>query len=272
MAAVIIPPVLGVLTVSSFVGNIGTFTGYIPEPVIDRAPASVLIYISGATGRSTLAAEIDGTELARVQIADDGTGSITVPITSDNGGAGSHAIQLIQYVGGAGGSVSVFVNYEVTRGPALMPVPLPSDQPVVTVPGRGSKWVFQDVAPGGLGSYVLPVSPATHTPPQHEHAFTSRHAKAKTGQFHIFQAAGVVKEWTFSGYAPTEEMVEKLWAYRELNRRIYIVDHHGRAWKVAITNLDVKPRLRHWWNDDPTDWGSDWEMTVTVLDQDPVTI
>ncbi len=80
------------------------------------------------------------------------------------------------------------------------------------------------------------------------------------------------KEWEFGGYCPTEEMAEKLLQFRQLNRRIYIVDHHARAWKVAITHLDITPRLRHVYNGEVSDWGSDFRMTVVVLDQEPTLV
>ena len=231
MTAIQISPILGAHEIS----GAGSFFGFITEPLVQRAPASVTVFISGAVGNSQVAAEVGGAEVARTQIALDGSGTIIVPILAANGSVGTHTIVLKQYVDTSTSSISV--QYQVLQAPALLPVPLGNDLLPVDFPERGSKWVIQDASPNG--------------------------------QFHVFQGAPPPKEWTFSGYADSEEMVEKLWAFRELNRRVYVIDHHGRAWKVAITNFDAKPRLRHFYNGDVSDWGSDWDMTVTVLDPDP---
>ena len=152
------------------------------------------------------------------------------------------------------------------------------DAQAVEIPGAvisGHRhWVLQDMlaaSEGGIGSYILPMNPREMTSPHLEHAFTSRHTTAKDGQFHVFQAGKMPKEWSFSGYSPTQEMAEKLLQYRRLNRRLYIIDHRNRAWKCIITNVEIKPRLRHIFNGEVSDWGSDYTVTATVLDQDWVT-
>lgn len=265
MTIIQIAPLLG----EHLIGGAGSFFGFITEPAIQRAPADVTVFISGATGNSQVAAEVGGDEVARVQVQGDGSATLIVPIVAANGSVGTHTVVLKQYVDTSMSSITV--QYEVLQPPALLPVPLGNDILPVDFPERGSKWVIQDAytGPGGLGSYVLPVGPSSMTAPHYEHSFNSRQVKSPNGQFHIFQGAPPPKEWSFSGYADSEEMVETLWAFRELNRRVYVIDHHGRAWKVAITNFDAKPRLRHFYNGDVSDWGSDWEMTVTVLDPDP---
>lgn len=168
--------------------------------------------------------------------------------------------------------------FTLAMDPALYPGTAGADAQAIEVPGAVSHdtrhWVFQDLlaeVEGGIGSFILPINPSEMSSPHQEYGMSGRHTTAVTGQFHIFQTGAIPKEWTFAGYCPNQETQEAMEAYRNLNRRFYIIDHHNRAWKVVITNMEFVPRLRHNFNGVETDWGSDYTVTATILDQDWVT-
>jgi hypothetical protein len=247
----------------------------IAEPsTIESVPATIRLTILGGLPTQLVTVAFEDQILAQGTTDSDGNlYQLPVIISGDVGVVGTQTLVVTQNGVGAVAAGEIAITIADDAAPTLPPVSVPDapPTPVVQPPAvTVRKWVFQDPSPGGLGSYVLPVNPSQMTSPHHEHAMTSRHTTSRSGRFHIFQAAMLPKEWQFGGYCPTQEMVEKLWQFRDVNRRIYIIDHHGRAWKVAITHLEVTPRLRHWYNNEMSDWGSDWSMTVTVLDQDPV--
>lgn len=270
------------VTVPASVGTLsvtlgGTLFATLDTEVVNQAPATLTVTVTGAMASSAISVEISGNVVATAQASSDGIAQVPVPITASLGGAVGINNLLVRQTVGANDFETAVLTYSVTVAPALLPSPQAADVSPVPVPEAeipsGRSWVFQDLAPGGLGSYVLPISPASMSSPHYEHEFTSKSTASKSARkFHIFQAATFPKEWTFGGYCPTEEMAEMLLAFRALNRRIYVIDHHGRAWKVAITDLSIIPRLRHVFNGEISDWGSDWEMTVTMLDQKPVLV
>ena len=80
-------------------------------------------------------------------------------------------------------------------------------------------------------------------------------------------------EWQFSGIALDEDFAETLRAYGELNRRFYIINHRGQAFKVIVTDVALTPRLRKIFGDDDAYQGGkvidghDYTVTATVLSQ-----
>lgn len=241
---------------------------------INQAPATLQLTILGGLPVQSTTITFEDQIVAQATTDSDGNlYSLPISVTGVLGEVGTHRLLVTQT--GTTAVASGEVLFTVLGAPAPLPeAPAPdaSPTPVDAGTGTGRKWVFQDPSPGGIGSYVLPINPREMSSPHLEHAFTSRHSTAHSGRFHVFQAAMTPKEWQFSGYCPTEEMAEKLLQYRELNRRIYIIDHHGRAWKVVVTHLEIVPRLRHFYNGELSDWGSDWTMTVTVVDQEPTLV
>lgn len=274
-ATIAIPTVAPMLSAFVMTEDQSPVLTLITEPsVIEQAPATMRLTILGGLPIGLVTVTFQDQIIAQGTTDSDGNlYQLPVLISGDVAAAGSHTLVVTQSGTGAVASAETVIS--VIAGTAPLPVAPSPDAPPTLVaqpPATVRKWVLQDPAPGGLGSYVLPVNPRNMTSPHHEHSMTSRHTTSRSGRFHIFQAAMLPKEWQFGGYCPTQEMAEKLWQFREANRRIYVIDHHGRAWKVAITNLDITPRLRHWYNGEMSDWGSDWTMTVTVLDQDPVLV
>lgn len=243
------------------------------DPIIERGPGVVTVTIDGGIAEAEVEFYIDG-DLAWTTTLDS-SGALTASSIGIYVGAGAdvgvHDIEARQtdldsnlYVTAA--------TYEVLFAPfGGVVVAAPDADPVIisaAISHGVNHWVLQDLLAGGLGSYVLPINPSEMTSPHWENNFSVKRTTSKSGQFHIFQVGKSIPEWKFSGYAPTQAMVEKLEQYAALNRRFYLIDHRNRAWKVVFTGLDLKARLRHVYNGETSDWGHDYEVTALVLDQE----
>jgi hypothetical protein len=243
--------------------------GYIPTPgdlvivamdkLLRQAPTSLAVSVSGADVGEALTFKIDGTT---VYTATAGAGgnlqqvSIAVP----TGNAGSHTVRVE--------TSSRFG--EDTFTIQLDPAPNASNQGADTSPvaipaalvGTTRSWVFQDLMPGGLGSWVMPINPTAMTSPGIVKALSVEHSTAvQTGQYHIYQGGISPATWSFSGYCPDQDFYDHFRAYAALTRRFYIIDHRNRAWKVAITGLDMIARKRQL---DETGAPQDWRHNYTV--------
>lgn len=250
-------------------------------PEIDAAPGSLAVSVLDALGTSDIVFKIDGREVFRIEPDPDGNlelATIPVPDLKVGGNqimlAGTHELTVTQ------GTASGTVEFEIGNDPALVPEALDPDADPVLVPGALQpngvhRWVFQDLMPGGLGSWVLPMNPMEMSSPPFTRELTVETTTASEelgGQFHVYEDAFTPVEWTFSGYLPTEEMREKFEAYGDLNRRWYLHDHRGRAWKVVMSDFAPRPRLTQVWNGVATNEGHDYEATVLVLERDWVEV
>ena len=244
------------------------------DSTVVRAPTSLTVTLSGGVAEVDVVFDIDGTDVLTVSLDSDGSlGPTSINLTSVLGTVGDHVLTVTQTT--VDGVTSGSGTFTVLLEPPLYPEAPVADGPSVAVPGAVDEffvrhWVFQDLLPevdGGIGSYVLPHNPRNMNSPQYEHALTSRHSTAQDGKIHVFQGADIPKEWQFSGYCSSQAQQTKLLQYRYLNRRFYIIDHRNRAWKVVVLNAEFVPRLRQNYDGIPTDWGSDYTMTVVVLDQ-----
>lgn len=257
------------------------------DKTVKRAPTSITVTVDGGVPDTDITFLMDS--------GDDGTdgavASWTTTLDSD-GGLQPTSLTVTGTLGGQKGNRTLVAHqtlpdttvvgatdtYSVAVDPVIAETTQGSDAQAIDIPGaviNGVRhWVFQDLLAeedGGIGSYILPINPRTMTSPHLEFAVTARHTTSHDGIFHIFQAGNIPKDWSFTGYAPTEEMVEKLEQYRDLNRRFYVIDHHNRAWKVLFESVDIVPRLRHVYNGEVTDWGTDFTVAATIVDQDWVT-
>lgn len=250
---------------------------------IDSAPSAVVVSIVDALAAGgDVVFRIDGREVFRHAPDPDGgldLVSVPVPDLRDAGGnqimqPGQHTLRASQ------GVASAEATFAVLNPPPPVEELIGQDAPPVLVPGSvqpdGSRrWVFQDLAPNGLGSWVLPMNPKEMESPAFSRNLTTKTTTASAevgGQFHIYEDATTPVEWTFSGYCPTEEMREHLEAFDALNRRWYLHDHRGRAWKVTFSALELEPHLTQIWNGDITNEGHDYKATVEVLERDWVNL
>lgn len=240
-----------------------------------RAPTSLTFMMTGAREGMQVSVYFDSDTVAAWTGEPNSEGmigplAINVPNTLL---AGAHTLRAE-----VGAVVVATAPFTLALDPALAPIVAGADAQAVEIPGAVQHdtrhWVFQDLlaeSEGGIGSFIMPINPTRMGSPHYEHGMTTRHTTAITGQFHVFQTGSIPKEWTFEGYCPDQATQEAMLAYRNLNRRFYIIDHRNRAWKVIITDMKFVPRLRHNFNGVQTDWGSDYTVTATIFDQDWVT-
>lgn len=248
------------------------------DSTLVQAPTSLEASVAGGQSETEAILDIDGTDVLTVILDTDGNlGATTVPVSSALGAQGVHTLTITQET--LAGTLTASADFEIASAPLGLPAEPGADAGPTIVPaavvGAVRRWVLQD--PGGIGSYVFPQNPdpaQTKGPNFRRRRTTARRTALSPrlgGQFHVFERAGGTEEWTFGGYAPTQEMCEKLLQYRYLNRRFWLIDNRNRAWKVVFSNVEVVPRLRHNYNGVQTDWGSDYTVTVQTLDQTPST-
>ncbi len=248
-------------------------TLYILDPTLIQAPTSLTAVLSDGHPNTQVVFRIDGTVV--YQTNTDGDGQLqptSIPVPESVGAAGSHTLSATQV-----GSKTSSATFTLAKGPQLMPRVIGVDAEPVSIPGSNQasvqKWVLQDLMPGGIGSYILPVNPSTMSQPHFERVLSARHSTATTGQFHITGGGPAPVEWSFEGYCPTQEMHDKLLQFRDLNRRFYLIDHRKRAWKVTFISVDLRARLRQMgMNGVYTDWGHDYTVEALVYDQNPAVL
>jgi len=252
-------------------------------PEIDSAPSALTVSIvdAVATGGDIIF-RIDDREVFRHEPDPDGgldLVSVPVPNLKDAGGneiiqPGVHTLRAVQ------GTASGEATFSVFNPPPLAPEDIQEDVPPVPVPGavqpNGTRrWVFQDLMPGGLGSWVLPMNPEGMTTPAFARNLTAKTTTASDevgGQFHVYEDAYTPVEWSFNGYCPAAEMRDMLEAFADLNRRWYLHDHRGRAWKVTFSALELETHLTQIWNGEYTNEGHDYKATVLVMEREWVDV
>lgn len=235
-----------------------------------QAPTSVLVSVVGFLPMRMLNFSIDGV-LVSTEMGPDGSGFalFSVPVPEAQGRRGEHILTVSQT-----GAASAQAIFELREDPDLLPTDRGPDTAPVEIPASihpsgVRRWVLQDLMPGGLGSYVMPLNPTEMDNPSYERVLSTRHTTAvNEGTVHVSEGAVRPLEWSFKGYCPTEEMAETLRAYAELKRRFYIHDHRGRAWIVVVTGAEIVPRLqqRNIYGD-LTDWVHDYTISAVIFDR-----
>lgn len=250
----------------------------VSNPEIIAAPASLTVSVFDALAPDDIVFRVDGREVLRHESDPDGSlelVSVPVPNFKDANQnpimmPGTHTLEVSQ-ASGIG-----TLEFKILDEPAGPPEDASSDVSPVFVPGSlqpdgTRRWVFQDLMPGGIGSWVLPMNPVDMESPPFTRELSVKTTTASEevgGQFHIWENDWTPVEWKFNGYCPTEEMREQLEAYDALERRWYLHDHRGRAWKVVSQLLELTPRLTQIWNGEYTNEGHDYGFTVTVTDRE----
>lgn len=239
------------------------------DPNLDRADTTVTVALGSFPVLVDVEFSIDGAVLDDV-VTTDSNGdvdafSVAVPRTY---GAGVHTITAT--AGGILGSDT----FTLARDPAEFPVNQTLDtDPVYIEDALGTNgvhhWVLQDLMPGGLGSWVMPINPAAMANPHVRRTVGVAHTTTVEGQPHVNESEPVL-DWEFSGFCPSKAFYDQLVAYSQLNRRFYIIDHRNRAWTVAFAELDMRPRKRT--RDDAgndNDWLHDYTAKVALYSQIP---
>lgn len=242
------------------------------DPTLLQAPTSLTVVVFGGFPDQPIDFYIDGVKVWTTDLNSEGNlGPVSIGVPEELGAMGVHTL-VAQQPGSTYGQATFTLRSDPTpvarvRGPDADPVAVPES----IRPNGTQQWVFQDLLPeaqGGIGSYVMPLNPKEMSSPHHFKQMTSKHTTAITGQYHVWEAEALPREWEFSGYCPTQDMHDKMNAYLELNRRFYVIDHRNRAWKVVFTEIDFKAKLYQTFNGEPTIWGHDYVVHALILDQD----
>jgi len=247
-------------------------------PSIYAAPSALSATVDGAYGEDDIVFSFFGEEAFRIEPDPDGSldlVSVPVPDLLDGAGhhrftPGSHLLTATQ------GSASGTASFEVLNAPDPEPTTIVEDVPPVPVAGSVQpngviRWVFQDLMPGGLGSWVLPMNPTDMGSPAFSRALKAQMTTASEkqgGQYHITEDAFTPVPWNFKGVLPNEAMREKMEQYFALERRWYLHDHRGRAWKVVGIDPKITPRLSTIWNGEVTQEFHDYDATVVVTERE----
>lgn len=236
-----------------------------------QAPTVVVVSVWNGDPGEMYVFRIDGDVVYSARALPSGDLPMTsIPVDEEHGAAGSHTISVTQ------GSLHATDTFTIRRAPNLTetvmgPDTAPVEPPSGVYRANGTRlWVLQDLMPGGLGTYILPVNPAEMDNPAFERALSTRHPTAKNGQWHIYEGAPTPLDWSFQGYCPTQEMHDKLHAFGSLNRRFYLIDHRERVWIVSFSQVDAVARLRE--NDiygQESDWVHDYTVTAQIYSQHP---
>ena len=235
--------------------------------VVERAPAPLSVSVSNVEPGDEVTFKVGTTVVGTLEADTEGQifeGVVLLPTLS----AGTHTLTAE-----ATDRPPAHATFTVANPPLVAPGERPVDAPPQTVPGAEGRWVLQDVMPGGLGSWVMPANPEQMTKPRVRKVVDGQHTTAIDGQHHLFEAAPMPVDWEFRGRCLNKAMVEKLEAYAALNRRIYVIDHRGDAWTVAITHLEFTPQKRqlveHAGTAAMTDWAHQYSVRALIYDQIP---
>lgn len=258
----------------------------IENPILEQAPTILVASVTEAIALTEIKFYVDTTLVYTTLTDSQGEiEAVSIAINRTVGTQGTHALTVRQT-----GAVSASATFQILEAPPVEPTAYSPDAEPIEIPGAVTsngtlRWVWQDLYPtikGGMGSWIMPMNPSEMTSPFTQLNLSSMHTVgmgARTastvnsaiptdeGQHHVFEGSTVPQDWTFKGYCPTKEMRDMMMKYRNLNRRLYIIDHRNRAWKVAIIDCSFSPKLRQVFNGEPTDWGADYEVSCVILDQ-----
>lgn len=251
--------------------KIGSLILEIVDKQVDQAPTCLVVTVSEAIPEEMLQFYVDGVFVYQVRASSDGSLWLnSIPIYEEVGQKGEHLLMVTQE-----NSTAAVEIFNVRRNPSLLPTFRGPDASPIEVPAaiRSSgfrSWVLQDLMPGGLGSWVMPINPEEMDNPAFERVLSAARTTAlDTGMFHVYQAGGPPQDWSFRGYGVDLAMVAKLKEYGDLQRRFYLIDHRGRAWIVMFTQVSAEPRLRQ--NDlagVPSDEVHDYTVSAIIYNQE----
>ena len=246
-----------VRTVGGEVPSVAQVRLNVLEPTKERAPTNVAVSVVGVIPYDEVKFYVDA-NLVWIEYADnDGAiNQLSIPIPADTM-AGTHTIKA--EVIGTGFDTGTFtLQYD--------PLPVPDDtpdEPPVYIPGSDGAWVFQDLDPMGIGSWVLPYNPEAMTAPHFERTLNVRHTTSvNNGQYTVAEGAFVGRPWKISGTYLSQDYYDQLLAYASLRRRFYIVDHRQRGWQVGVVSFQTEPKRY-------PEWQGKWMMDLLIFERTP---
>lgn len=236
---------------------------------LEQAPTSLLVSVSNAVPLKYVDFLIDGHLVYREQPSEDGVIQlVSIPVDAEYGRRGEHLLTAVQSTNSASEVFTLRFDPNILPNTDQVPDTEPVEIPESIHPSGVRRWVLQDMLPGGLGSWVMPLNPSEMDNPTFERQLTTAHTTAVNGRLHVMEGGVQPQEWSFKGYCPTQEQAEKLRAFADLRRRFYIWDHRGRCWIVAVTSAEIVPRLRqNTIYGDLSDWVHDYTINAVIYDR-----
>lgn len=242
------------------------FSLFIYDTEHRRAPTALTVSVAGAIPGGTVEFWYNDDEVfATAQVDDSGSiGVISLEVYSME--AGEHTLKARDDTGR-----EAWANFTLLYRPTT-PKTVSHDADPIEVPGAANadgtwNWVLQDLMPGGLGSYIFKRNPVSMDKPMFQRTLSGQRSTHPAGRHHIFEGHDPTWEWRFTGVAFTQDDQEKLYAFLDLNRRFYLIDHRNRAWVCTFTQVEMVPRLRKTLvaAGEPaivTDWLADYTVTA----------
>lgn len=231
---------------------------------LSSTPATLVVSLVGAQPGDAVNFAIDGTALTSVPAGPGGeVGPLSLEIPQLS--SGTHVLSA-----GTSSQPAATASFTVTYDSGTLPAPAGLDAGPVEVlpPFEVRKWVLQDLSPGGLGSWSMPMNPRSMDPLPVSRSLDIRHATSSKGKFSISESQDLPQEWSFAGFCPDQAFYDQLVAYADLRCRFYVIDHRARALIVAPVGLEMVPRKRGL--DDSgqyNDWRHDYTFKLVVYGQ-----
>lgn len=234
------------------------------------SPVFTTVWVHNAKPGETAYFSIDGDVVSEVTVANNR--SAGTQVASGILTKGTHYIECT--VDG----VTVRRAMVVQKAPAPEFEPVAADLPpeIVSEAAQANgnyRWVLQDLAQGGIGSWVMPINPSSMAPlPRQKEVNASVTTSVGSSTTHLAESHPKPQDWSFQGFCPDFEFYNRISQYKELNRRFYLIDHRNRAWVVTFNSLEMKPRKRLHGDDGRyNDWAHDYTVKATVYEQQPKT-
>lgn len=205
---------------------------------IPITPASFRVNVGNGDPNALVNFAVDGgATLLQIQLDELGVAtSVSIPLPSL--AAGTHNLTATQTTGGK----SSDLDFTVENEPYDYPAAIADDAAPTPVVQTGVvKWVFQDPATGGE-QYIFAVNPAKMGSPHMAQVMSSKTTTAPNGQQLTWQGAPKAMEWQISGTLLADTQLDAFERFLNLNRRIYLIDHYSRAWKVSVEGFDPQPK------------------------------
>lgn len=243
----------------------------ISDPVLEQAPSALTVILVEGVPDDVVSFSVDGGDpVYTLDLDSEGeAGPVSIPIPATVT-SGAHVLIVTTSDGHTSQA-----SFTVTEDPDPSAYTVPQDAPPAFVPEAITptgvhRWVLQDLAPGGLGSFVFPANPVSTAPWPFRRSVEQKQTLGLEGKFHLTDPVAEVMPWSFAGRYQTLDFQQQLLAYAALNRRLWLIDHRNRAWVIAILGVDLVPSRRRLDHDGlANDQIGDYTVRVLLYDRDP---
>lgn len=216
--------------------------GWLAVSLLSASPsAAVTFALDGGSTFFTVTSEEDGTFEGAVELPALTVGSHTITATDVDGQVQTQTFTVL-----------LVVPPDDTIPGSTDPATAPSLDPVI-------HWVLEDPMPGGIGTYTFPINPSEMSSPFPEKQLRPERTVHPSGQDVVWEGRPDPVEWSVKGTVVTEAFYDALASYHALQRRLYVVDHHQRAWVVAFDSLTFEKKGR------PDDWMHTYSAKFLIL-------